>query len=157
MYGLLNTEGFTPAPVLQSVPVGSRDAARVLKKLHLFSAGRQKGSEFSARHKWCIHASRQRVLQPKVTFPRCSSPSFCCPPSFATVFFSLSDIRNTESLLCHYSQHTDGRRAPSGRTNLREWSHRVKSQSFHLWLVIFFIMISVLMNPTREHGNGTSF
>lgn len=32
-----------------------------------------------------------------------------------------------------------------------------KIQSFHLSLIIFFIMISVLMNPTTEHGNGTSF
>lgn len=32
-----------------------------------------------------------------------------------------------------------------------------KTQSFHLSLIIFFIMISVLMIPTTEHGNGTSF
>lgn len=50
--GELTMEGLVPISVLQSVPVGSRDAARVLKKLHLFSAGQQKGTEFRQRYKW---------------------------------------------------------------------------------------------------------
>lgn len=44
MCGVLSMEGLVPISVLQSVAVGSRDAARILKKLHLFSAGQQKGT-----------------------------------------------------------------------------------------------------------------
>lgn len=75
MCGVL-MEGLVPISVLQSVPVSSRDAARVLKKLHLFSAGQQKGTEFCQRYKWCIHVRRQQALQPKVRFP--NFISFCC-------------------------------------------------------------------------------
>jgi len=62
MCSVLSREGLVPISVLQSVPVSSRDAARVLKKLHLFSAGQQKGTEFRQRYKWCIHVRRQQAL-----------------------------------------------------------------------------------------------
>lgn len=79
--GVLGMKGLVPISVLQSVPVSSRDAVRVLKKLHLFSAGQQKGTEFRQRYKWCIHVRRQQVLQPKVRFPNFISPSFVLFPS----------------------------------------------------------------------------
>lgn len=79
MCGVLSAEGLVPVLVFQSVPVSSRGTARVLKKLHLFSAGQQKGTEFRQRYKWCIHVRRQRALRPKVRSPNFSSPlSFCC-------------------------------------------------------------------------------
>ena len=78
MCGVLSMEGLVPISVLQSVPVSSRDTARVLKKLHLFSAGQQKGTEFRQRYKWCIHVRRQHALQPKVRFPNFISSSYCC-------------------------------------------------------------------------------
>lgn len=39
MCGVLSIDGLEPILGPQSVAVSSRDAARVLKKLHLFSAG----------------------------------------------------------------------------------------------------------------------
>lgn len=83
MCGVLSMEGLVPISALQSVPVSSRDAARVLKKLHLFSAGQQKGTEFRQRYKWCIHVRRQQELQPKVRFPNFLTSSFVVP--FRTV------------------------------------------------------------------------
>lgn len=91
MCGVLSMEGLVPISVLRSVPVSSRDAARVLKKLHLFSAGQQKGTEFRQRYKWCIHVRRQQALQPKVR-----SPNFI---SFSLLFLfftvDLAEIKNT--------------------------------------------------------------
>ena len=85
MCGVLSMEGLVPISELQSVPVSSRDAARVLKKLHLFSAGQQKGTEFRQRYKWCIHVRRQQAHQPKVRFPNFISSPFCCSLPYSGV------------------------------------------------------------------------
>lgn len=78
MCGVLSMVGLVPISVLQSVPVSSRDTARVQKKLHLISAGQQTGTEFRQRYKWCIHVRRQQALQPKVRLHNFISSSFCC-------------------------------------------------------------------------------
>lgn len=79
MRGVLSMEERVPISVLHSVPVSSRNTARVLKKLHLFSAGQQKGTKFHQRYKWCVHVMRQQALQAKVRFPDSISPSLDFP------------------------------------------------------------------------------
>lgn len=79
---------------------------------------------------------------------------------FVVVFLAvaLAEIRNIESFHCHYvlcTTQMDVLFLPDAQ--FVEMKAGSKIQSFHLSLIIFFIMISVLMNPTTEHGNGTSF
>lgn len=154
MCGVLSMEGLVPIFVLQSVPVSSRDAARVLKKLHLFSAGQQKGTEFRQRYKWCIHVRWQQVLQPKVKFPNFIS-SFCCSLPYGD--FSRNQkyriIPASLSLLC--TTQTDVLFLADAQFVGVTAGNKV--QRFYLSLVIFFITINVQINPNRGLCNNTSF
>lgn len=67
--------GCVPVQMIQHVPVSWRDTARVLKKLHLLSAGQQKDTSY-ARSKCRIYV-RLQALQPKVrTLNSPYSPQF---------------------------------------------------------------------------------
>lgn len=137
MCGVLSMEGLVPISVLQSVPVSSRDAARVLKKLHLFSAGQQKGTEFRQRYKWCIHVRWQQALQPKVRFPNFISSPFVVP----SLPVALVEIKYTEWVLCHYLYYRWQRQRICflWLPNLWEWRQEIKSSTFISHLLSFSI------------------
>lgn len=104
MCGVLSMQGLVPISVLQSVLGSSSETVRVLKKLHLFSAGQQKETEFCQRYKWCIHVRRQQALKPKVRFLNFIS-SFIVVP-FPTV--TSSEIQNYACIILCTMHNTDG-------------------------------------------------
>lgn len=135
MRGVLSMEELMPISVLQSVPVSSSNAARVPKKLHLFSAGQQKGTKFLQRYKWRVHVMRQQALQAKVTFP------YFIPPSVDFPRLPLTEIRNTESFRSHYPNRARYRWMFCfwWRPNLWVWRQRIKSSPFISCLLSFSI------------------
>lgn len=128
-----------------------KSPARVRKKLHLLSAGKQWGSKLcktEMAHLCAKIASAFRNGHIPTSFVLFLSNSF----------ISSGGNTNTEPFLCHYPHCALHRCISSSRKpHLWEMKAGSKIQSFHLLLVMLFIIIGVLINQTREDGNGTSF